>query len=135
MLYSQSVIASGIGKEGSVYWTIGEIISETISGNESVLTQGFYQPRLIATSESGIPDNERMILVYLNTKGDLLTIKCNKYNHLSFNLLTIHGIVLQREYISNNETRIPLNRFPGGIYLLLIERDKQIVKSFKLVKP
>lgn len=135
LLYSQSVIATGISKDGSVNWTIGEVVSETITGNENVLTQGFYQPRFIVSGGNGISDNERMILVYLNTKGDLLTIKYNNYNHLSFSLLTIQGIVLQREYINNNETKIPLNRFPGGIYLLLIKRNNQIVKSFKVVKP
>ncbi len=137
-LYSQSVIGSGANfskvSNSSVFWTIGEFVSETIENNSNILTQGFYQSNLI-TSEVIIPfSTSEIISVFPNPAKNKLFINCNTTKDMSFRLLNVTGILLKGGIITNKTTLIQMDNITNGIYLLEIRRKFKSVKTFKIVK-
>ena len=135
-LQAQSVLSSGgrtfASSEGTMDWTLGEVITETYQQDPGYLTQGFHQ----TFSDSDMGPN---IEVYPNPTPDFL----NVYHPLKGNYIievfnTIGKKVTNIVYSTNQNSsvqEIDLRNYSSTLYLLFIRNIESGKKStFKIIK-
>jgi hypothetical protein len=130
ILQAQTLQASVIGAQGGHYvgsnghatWTIGEIVTETVSTATGVLTQGFHQPYLVKVT--GIDGNETTLAFYPNPVSDLLHIDVPHAGDYQFELIDLFGRkVLNESFTANEESltyHFDLSPIPTAMYLVHI---------------
>lgn len=75
----QQVIASSglhgvLGNHGQISYTVGEAVVTIVTGNETILSQGFYQTRLVVTPSKG-PVPNAGLKVFPNPTSFSVTIE------------------------------------------------------------
>jgi hypothetical protein len=133
-----------IGTNATLSWTLGEVITETVSSSSYTLTQGFQQPYYNITSINEDPklkENDPLadINVYPNPVNDQLNIdfKNLKEQNLMIVLIDLQGKVLLSDFAENTLTvkQINMLNIAKGNYILRVStRDGQHLKSFKIIK-
>jgi hypothetical protein len=128
--------ASGSG--GSVSYTVGQILSSTISGTNGTVVQGVQQPFEISVV-TAIRNTEEISLkcsVYPNPTGGItkLVFESSDYENLRFRLFDISGMLLQDKKVESIETEISLENYPSSVYFLKVVKNNLEVKVFKIVK-
>jgi hypothetical protein len=128
--------ASGSG--GSVSYTVGQILSSSISGSNGTVVQGVQQPYEISVV-TAVRNTEEISLkcsVYPNPTSGLtkLVLESPDFENIRFRLYDINGILLQDEKVESRETEISLENFSSSVYFLKVLRDNLEVKVFKIVK-
>ena len=128
--------ASGSG--GSVSYTVGQILSSSISGANGSVVQGVQQPYEISvvTALRNTEDISLKCSVYPNPTAGLtkLVFESPDFENLRFRLYDINGILLQDEKVESRETEISLENLSPSVYFLKVLRNSSEVKVFKIVK-
>ena len=135
--YSQEVIStqgdSYINTNGSIDFTIGEVISNTTSSGEIELTQGFHQSNWNFLSIDNHGKNIEAT-VYPNPMGSQLNINTSP-NKLSYVMYNAQGKLIAKNQLNSQETIIDVILYaPGSYSLVLINKNKEQLKTFKLLK-
>jgi hypothetical protein len=139
--YSQSGSLSVVGTagesfrspEGSLDWTLGEIMTETYIQKDRILTQGFHQPEIKTV------DLEQSIIVYPNPVSDSLNVRLIKNGSYQVEVYTMLGNKLIDQNINltlnNLSFQIDFREFGPALYVLRIFNIKTgQVSSFKIEK-
>jgi hypothetical protein len=136
------VPAAGVKSAGSINYsqTAGETAVEIFNAYESILTQGFQQPRIILLPV--IQPSGNGVDVYPNPATDNLTIKLfgDRSRDFRIEIITITGMTVIAEEISftgtyNHEELIPVRDFKNGLYFVRITtKDKTLNRTFKIEK-
>jgi len=128
--------ASGSG--GSVSYTVGQILSSTISGTNGTVVQGVQQPYEISvvTAIRNAEDINLKCIVYPNpTAGQTkLVFESPDFENLSFRLFDINGVLLKDKKVESRETEISLENLSSSVYFLKVIKNNLEVKVFKIVK-
>jgi len=103
--------------DGSLSWTIGETIVETLTDGTNVLTQGFQQGNLEVISIIGEKELGYSFKVYPNPVIGYLTIETDK-DILEFSLFDINGKLVLTDKTTGNSKTIDLTNLPSGNYIL-----------------
>ncbi len=134
------VVNSGGGchenNEGSITFSIGEIVIETLTHGDCCLTQGFCQANITVTAINKIQDLDYELSVYPNPTKDFVILKVNKdhLNDFKYLLFDMNGRLIKMEQIVDKETVIPFNFLIPSIYYLKIINQQSEQKTFKIVK-
>ncbi len=139
-LSAQEVFSSGgdtktvAGHELS--WTIGEPVRNTISGNKTIITQGFQQSKLLVTPISEITSSNIEIKVYPNPTHSFILIQVNKLpGKMCYRLYDSNSRLLQTKPITSEKTEVILKNYTEGIYFLkLFNNNNQPLQNFKILK-
>jgi hypothetical protein len=135
----QSINAGGgdaTGSNGKVSFTIGQIDYVTATGSGGSVSQGVQQPFEIFTlGTDDIPEIKLEFSIYPNPTTDLLYIK-NGNNDLKFKyqLFDISGKLIFTSFTSVQEDQINMTSYQAGTYILVIQSDNNLTKSFKILK-
>lgn len=137
----QTITATGgnaSGSGGSVSYTVGQILSSSISGANGSVVQGVQQPYEISvvTALRNTEDISLKCSVYPNPTAGLtkLVFESPDFENLRFRLYDINGILLQDKKVESRETEISLENFSSSVYFLKVLRNNSEVKVFKIVK-
>jgi hypothetical protein len=140
-LNAQEVISSAgtqaAGTTVSLAWTVGEPVIGTVSNGSYTLTQGFHQPRISSSAVDDAVIPGLSLDVYPNPSTDELNLRINEgdLSQFQYSLITLEGKTLLLKKISKNLTRIDMNTYAAGSYLLkIIAKNGKPVKAFKIVK-
>ncbi|TVR42250.1 MAG: T9SS C-terminal target domain-containing protein [Bacteroidia bacterium] len=143
-IYAQSVapvvIASsgGEGEAGGIHiqWTVGELATETLTGANMILTQGFHQPHIIVTSIDEIPDTEAVIVAFPNPATDYIAVeqRSGAREGLHFGLYDLQGRRVLSGQLEPHHTSLDLIDVKAGTYFLHIYDDSKTLQTFKVVK-
>ncbi|MCK4465408.1 MAG: T9SS type A sorting domain-containing protein [Bacteroidales bacterium] len=151
-IHAQEVVTTagsyGETTSGSLSWTVGEPVIETITDGTNTLTQGFQQSKLTVTSVYELPGLDFTILVYPNPTSDFLTVKVEKNDRLTglkYHLYDINGKLLLLKQIEGNETTISLKHLKPSTYFLkvyhtgrngrtVVTKDNKEIKTFIIIK-
>jgi len=141
LLAQNTIPATGgnaTGNGGSVSYTVGQIIYNTISGTNGSVTQGVQQPYEISVI-TAIRNTEEINLecsVYPNpTKGlTKLVFKLPDYENMRFRLYDINGVLISDKKVESRETEISLENLSSSVYFLKVFKNNIEVKVFKIVK-
>jgi hypothetical protein len=138
--FAQEVISSSGNFEqnsnGSLSYTIGEPVTETFSTNNNTLTQGFQQSKITVTAIESFELDNINISVYPNPSDSFVFIKVQSatYSEFVYHLFDINGKVISTEKSTDKITELDTKSLPNGTYLLKIEFDKSLNKTFKIIK-
>ena len=151
----RDVIASAGGyfenDEISISWTLGEVITETVStsDNRIILTQGFQQPDNVAklkapTDEVKLPDMTSISMsLFPNPTTDnvYLTIKSEEIERVTLDLVDMNGRILYSEQLDLTNNRISnytldISRLPAATYMVLLtdNNTRAQIKNYKVQK-
>lgn len=137
-LFCQEITASAgdffANDNQSISFSLGEIVTETFTESNMILTQGFQQSNLTITSVDPAISSENISLfpnpvinsMKLNITGEIA--------NMEFKLHNMEGKLLIRKEISDRVTYINFEDYPSGGYLLNIIQNNTLVKSFHISK-
>jgi len=140
ILQAQEVVTTsgsyGSSASAKVTWTIGEPVTETLTGTNSILTQGFNQGDLIITV---IKDPELpglTVKAWPNPVSDHLTISVDDANldNLNYILFDIGGKVIRQNKLKGVQSEIPMGNLAPSSYFLKIYQNNTEIAIFKIIK-
>lgn len=136
----ENTVSSGenaTGAGGTVSYSVGQAFYITSTDTAGSISQGVQQPIEIQVI-LGMEEHEINLYakVYPTPTTDLinLTIGNMDTSGLSFKLFDYSGRVLTNGKIENEETSIPMSRYPKAVYLLSVTKDNKAIKTFKILK-
>ena len=129
----QSVIGSAGNEDksdnASISWTVGEVVTETLTATNIVLSQGFHQGNLFISSIEEEEILEFSLTAYPNPVNDILTVNTQEHG-LQYQVVDIHGKVLLNGVINSLSGQIDFTNIPSGVYFLQVDMKK----THKLIK-
>ncbi len=141
-LKAQSAIlpagGNGSGPGGTISYSAGQIVFNSIQGSTGTVTQGVQQPYeiMVVTGVEEASGITLEISVYPNPATDFLKLIIQNYEtgNLRFQLYDINGISLRNSKIESGETSITMSNLASGTYFLKITDKNLPVKTFKIIK-
>jgi len=124
--YAQQVIASAGGDN----FTIGEVVTSSLSNSNSTLTQGFHQPYFGIVSIVEYTDIG--INVFPNPTQGFVQIVPQEDINARVLLFDSRGRVLINQAITGEST-IDLTSFRQGEYSIIIRNQDQVIKTVKIL--
>ena len=121
--------ASLTTQEGSIHFSIGEPIAQTIT-NEISLSQGFHQEWAVVTALDPHTKNKLAVNVYPNPTIDMLNIE--SVVTAKFSIFDVSGKIILADIISSGLNTIVLPNIPAGMYVLVYTTDTGEKQTFKL---
>jgi hypothetical protein len=128
------------GNEGSISYTIGQIVYTTDNGFAGSATKGVQQAYEISTVKETEALIELECSIYPNPTIDILTFKLLDpgYEDLSLSLWNMTGKLISNKDVVSNETRFNMKNLSAGVYFLRVVlkelSDSREIRVFKIVK-
>lgn len=121
---------------GSISWTMGEAIIETLITNQYQLTQGFQQPKVTVSTFVEDLQHALHIKAYPNPTRDhvILAIEHGFEDSMYYELLGMNGNMLQRQDIESSQTLIRFSDLTPGSYFIRVLNRGSAMKTFVIVK-
>lgn len=118
---------------GSIDFTLGEVIINTGTDGTNDLTQGFHQTNWnFLGVEDFAPDYEATI--FPNPTQDVLNIRASIYENVTYTLYDSQGKLVMQNLLSAAQTPIQVSQLAPGSYSLTLKNSTQNLKTFKLIK-
>jgi len=134
----ESTMAAGgeaAGTEGTVSYSLGQIVYTRASGTDGSMAQGVQQPFeisiVLGIDEWGIGPE---LSLSPNPAHRSITLRTDDSSNLSYELYDLQGKVLKKEMINDRTTEISLEGQASASYFLTVSKKGQIVKTFKIIK-
>ena len=121
---------------GSLSWSVGEPVVETVSDGSNTLTQGFHQSKLTVTT---IYDKEIIgieIKVYPNPTSNYLSVEVNseKQKELLLSLFDMSGKLISQEKMTSSKQTVSMKEYAPATYLLKVTENNKELKTYQIVK-
>jgi len=127
--------ASGSG--GTVNYTVGQTAYTSNSGTNGSLTQGVQQLYEVSVY-TGLEEKtvDITLSAYPNPTNGLLILKVEKNENSTFTaqLFDASAKIVENLKLISEETNIQMNDKQVGVYFLRVFKDKNEIKSFKIIK-
>ena len=145
-LQAQEVVTTagshGETTSGSLSWTVGEPVIETITDGTNTLTQGFQQSRLTVTAINDLKVPGIEMSVYPNPTNSFLFIevKTDKQRDLLLSLFDLNGKLILQKRMTGNKQTIKMQNYKSGTYILKVMEAKDstdakfCVSTFRIIK-
>jgi len=118
---------------GSIDFTIGEVITATGSNGGNNITQGFHQTNLnVLGVDDHFPSYEAII--FPNPTEDILNIRTSTFEDVTYTLYDVQGKLLMQNKLFAEQTPIQLVHLAAGGYSLVLTNETQKLKTFRIVK-
>ncbi|MAT54283.1 MAG: hypothetical protein CMN32_07350 [Saprospirales bacterium] len=120
-----------------VSWTIGELVTETLGQDSTILTQGFHQTYLTVTAVEDLASDIR-VEVFPNPTAGQVNVHFQDVTvplHMTLSDESGRTLMKQKASIQEVSNQFNLARLADGVYYLYISTgDRQTIKTFKIVK-
>lgn len=136
-VFSQEVIStqgdSYSNSNGSIDFTVGEPIINTLTDGNNDLTQGFHQTNWHFV---GIVDHTPLYeaTIFPNPAGEVLNIESTKFEDVIYSLYDAQGKLILVDKLDANVTRIQVSKLAPGRYSIILSNQNQSLKTFNLIK-
>lgn len=122
-------------EDGSISFTIGEPIIETIESVEHniTLTQGFQQstPQVLTDVE---PLDDIAVNIYPNPTTDYFNISMDEARFLDYQVFDLNGTLIKNDKITGLKTKVSLTGYLPSVYILKIIGNNTECKTFQIIK-
>ena len=138
-LYSQSntVSAGGDaeGDNGSVSYSIGQVVYTSAQGSNGNVNQGVQQPYDVGVI-TGIEEAGINLSVFPNPTAGILTLSVadEDASLLSYQIFDATGRLIDTKNKLNSTNTISLEAYATGVYTLSVMRENKQAKSFRVVR-
>jgi len=139
-LQAQEVVTTagsyGETTSGSLSWTIGEPVIETITDGTNTLTQGFQQSKLTVTAINNLKVPGIELSVYPNPTNSFLSIevKTDKQRDLQLSLFDLNGRLILQKKMAGNKQTIKMQNYKPATYILKVTEANKDIKTYQIVK-
>lgn len=114
---------------GSITWTVGEVVITTIESPDNHVTQGFNQSNINFVSVEDL--SEKITLtVFPNPTTDYINVEASKKTKMS--IYDSSGKFVKSVSVEK-EDQVDLSELTSGTYILMFERNNKKVKSVKIL--
>jgi len=140
VIQAQEVVSTagsyGETSSGSLSWTIGEPVIETITDGTNTLTQGFQQSKLTVTTINDLKFTGIELSVYPNPTNSFLSIevKTDKQRDLLLSLFDINGKLILQKKMAGNKQTIKMQNYKPATYILKVTEGNKDIKTYQIVK-
>jgi hypothetical protein len=118
---------------GSIDFTVGEVIINTGTNGTNDLTQGFHQTKWnFLGVEDFAPNYE--VTIFPNPTEDVLNIRTSAFENVTYTLYDAQGKLVMQNILSTEQTPIQVSQLAPGSYSLTLNNETQNLKTFKLIK-
>ena len=128
----------GISESATVTlsWTIGDLITETVTEDDASLTQGFHQPAITVRETTAELNADFVATVYPNPfEGDLTLDIENAGLEYDMQIMDMTGKFIWKGHSDQSHQRIALRDLPAAQYVLRVSfRDDTRSKTFEITK-
>ena len=118
---------------GSIDFTIGEVVINTGTDGTNDLTQGFHQTNWNFLGVEDFAPNYEAI-IFPNPTEDVLNIKTSMFENVTYTLYDAQGKLVLQDILSAEQTPIQVSQLATGNYSLTLSNETQNLKIFKLIK-
>jgi hypothetical protein len=115
-------------------WSLGEIMIETFSGTNSILTQGFHQSRLSVSSVFVQENSQINVHLYPNPAKDFVVINTDDHSGLTYFLYSLDGRAIKTDRIVSHETTLDFQDLSPGVYIIRISQGNFLLGNYKVIK-
>jgi len=141
MLAQEAIPATGgdvTESEGSVSYTIGQVLYITNTGTNGSVAEGVQQPYELSV-DVGIEQAKDINFIckaYPNPSTDLLILEVESAANedLYFQLYDMMGKLLVSKKLLNIKTNISMANLAPSTYFLKVTDHQKVVKTFKIIK-
>ena len=139
-LQAQEVVTTagnyGETTSGSLTWTVGEPVIETITDGTNTLTQGFQQSKLTVTAINDLEIPGIELSVYPNPTNSFLSIevKTDKQRDLLLSLFDINGRLILQKKMAGNKQTIKMQNYKPATYILKVTEANKEIRTYQIVK-
>ena len=139
-VYAQEVVSTagshGETTSGSLSWTVGEPVIETITDGTNTLTQGFQQSKLTVTAINDLKVSCIELSIYPNPTNSLLSIevKTDKQRDLLLSLFNLNGKLILQKKMTGNKQTIKMQNYKPATYILKISEANKEIRTYQIVK-
>ena len=127
--------ASGVG--GTLSYTVGQLVYTNNSGSNGSVAEGVQQPYEISTTVGiEITNISLDFIAYPNPTSGNIVLSIRDFNNekLNYQLYDMSGKLLKSNKVNAINTTIDMSELPVSNYVLNINNDSSIIKSFKIIK-
>ena len=139
-LSQEAIPASGgdaSGSGGTLSFTVGQLVYSSNSGSNGSVAEGVQQPYEISTTV-GIELSTISLdfIAYPNPTINNIVLNIKDFNNekLNYQLYDMSGKLLKSNKVNAINTTIDMSELPVSNYVLNINNDSSIIKSFKIIK-
>jgi hypothetical protein len=139
-LSQEAIPASGgdaSGSGGTLSFTVGQLVYSSNSGSNGSVAEGVQQPYEISTTV-GIELSTISLdfIAYPNPTINNIVLSIKDFNNekLNYQLYDMSGKLLKSNKVNAINTTIDMSELPVSNYVLNINNDSSIIKSFKIIK-
>lgn len=136
-VFGQEVVSSQgdsySNSSGSIDFTIGEVVINTVTNGTNDLTQGFHQTmwEFVGIDEF---DANFVVSIFPNPTQDVLTIQATAFEDVTYILTDATGRIVMKDILSGELTPLDVSLFEAGTYNLSLEKASSILKTIRLIK-
>lgn len=114
-------------------FTIGEVVTSTVSNGEKTLTQGFHQTNWSFVSlENHVPSYEA--IVFPNPTEDFLNIEATSFKNINYSLFDEMGKLVLNGTLYSEKTSLDVSKLHTGLYSLVLNSPENKLKTFNIIK-
>ena len=125
------------GTEGSLSYTVGQAVFGTYTGSTGSVAQGVQQTYdIVALLGAEISAIKLELVAYPNPTQEILTLKINNYKNekLTYQLYDLQGKLWNSQSVKGAQTQLDMNDLAVGTYLLSIQDEELLIKTFRIIK-
>ena len=127
------------GSGGSATYTVGQIADQRVEAGGKYIIEGVQQPYEIQTvGVNNYPGIQLEAVLYPNPTAHFVQLKISNFeippHGLKAQLFDKSGKLLQVFDVFDLLTQMDLSEYPSATYQLRIMDDKQLLKTFQIVK-
>jgi hypothetical protein len=141
ILGQENIPAAGgdvIGTEGSVSYSIGQVVYTIKKGINGFVVEGVQQPYEISVLVGIEPARNTNLIctVYPNPTNDLLTLEVDiaDNENLFYQLYDMLGKLLVSKNLIDKKTIISMANLAPATYFLKVTDNQKVVITFKIIK-
>lgn len=129
---------NGTGSEGTISYSVGQVVYTTQSDPTTSLVQGVQQPYEISVVTNHIQGTAQEITcsVFPNPTTDALILEVKEFNHykLRYQLTDSDGKILEEKPVVAFQHTIDLSNLSATIYFITIFQNNNLSQTFKIIK-
>lgn len=139
-IQAQEVVSTagsyGETTSGSLSWTVGEPVIETITDGTNTLTQGFQQSKLTVTAINDLKVPGIELSVYPNPTNSFLSIevKTDKQRDFLLSLFDLNGRLILQKKMEGNKQTIKMQNYKPATYILKVTEGNKEIRTYQIVK-
>ncbi len=126
------------GSDGSVSYSVGQVVYTSSTGINGSVSQGVQQPYEISvvTAIEKTKGINLSVTAYPNPTTDFLQLKIEneEIKDLSFQLYDLQGKLLRSEKIISNQSSINMGNLISSTYFVKVISGNKTIKEFKIIK-